>query len=140
MCSEEKPYLDISAGHTIVGDLRESTRLVLRQMGQRSVNNRFCDIYTVPARGVIETLPVESSIPTLVLADTNDGQTPPAWSKLVADMLDNSQYAEFKGFGHGLLGRHNCINQITLNFLNNPDLLVDQRCINSLPKVNYITQ
>jgi pimeloyl-ACP methyl ester carboxylesterase len=139
MCSEEEPYLDISAGPAIVGNLRESTRSALKQIGQRSVNGRFCDIYTVPARGEIETLPVESSIPTLVLADTNDATTPPAWSKLAADSLENSQYAEFKGFGHSLLGRHNCINQITLNFLNNPDLPADQRCINSLPRVNYIT-
>lgn len=139
LCGEEKPFLDITAGPNIAADFRESTQLAVNQENQQQINNILCDIYTVPARDEIETQPVLSNIPTLVLADTNDPSTPPAWSKLTADTLDNSQYAEFEGFGHGLLGRHPCINKITLDFLNNPDSTVDQTCINSLPKVDYVT-
>jgi pimeloyl-ACP methyl ester carboxylesterase len=138
-CGEEKPFLDITAGPNIAANFRESTQFTVNQIGQGFIKNSLCDIYTVPARDEIETQPVLSSIPTLVLADTNDSRTPPAWSKLAADTLDNSQYAEFEGFGHGLLGKNLCINKITLDFLNNPDSTVDQTCINRLPKVDYVT-
>lgn len=76
----------------------------------------------------------------MVLAGTADQITPPTWSILTATSLDNSQYAEVEGFGHGLLGKNECINQITLDFLNNPDVEADQTCIDSLPRVDYITE
>ena len=100
----------------------------------------MCDIYNVPVRDEIETQPVLSNLPTLVLAGTADVQTPPAFSILTANTLDNSQYAEFEGISHGLIGKNDCVSQITLDFLNNPDLDVDQTCIDSLPRVDYITE
>jgi pimeloyl-ACP methyl ester carboxylesterase len=140
LCGEEKPYPSITAGPNIAADFRESTQSVVDQLQKQDNVNSLCNIFIVPARGEIETQPVLSNIPTLVLADTNDSQTPPAWSMLTADTLDNSQYAEFEGFGHGLLSKDECINQITLAFLNNPDSTADQTCINSLPKVDYVTE
>ncbi|MCK5923851.1 MAG: alpha/beta hydrolase, partial [Methylococcales bacterium] len=91
-------------------------------------------------RGEIETQPVMSSIPTLVLAGTADVATPPAWSMLTDDALANSQYAEFDGLTHGLLGSNECLNQITLAFLNDPDSTADQACIIDLPRVDYVTE
>jgi pimeloyl-ACP methyl ester carboxylesterase len=140
-CSEEKPYLDMTAGPNIAANFRDTIQRTVDKIGQTVINrDLLCDIYIVPARDVIETQPVLSNIPTLVLAGTNDSRTPPAWSKLTADTLGNSQYAEFEGFGHSLLGQHQCINDITLNFLNFPGAKADQTCISSMPKVNYITE
>ena len=128
----------MSAEPNITSNFRESTQRVINQIGQSG--HIFCDTYDVPARDEIEIQPVVSSLPTLVLAGTADAITPPSFSILAANSLENSQYAEVEGFGHGLLGKNECINQITLAFLNNPDVEADQTCIDSLPKVDYITE
>jgi len=137
LCGEEKPYLDLSITPNIASNFRESTQTIIDQTGQHVL--LLCDIFTVPARDEIETQPVQSDLPTLVLAGTADAVTPPTFSIHATETLSHSQYAEFEGFGHGLLGRNECIDQITLDFLNNPNETADQSCIDSLPQVDYIT-
>lgn len=139
VCGEEVPYLDQTAGPNLAANFRESTQRVIDAMEQ-PFDGGLCDVYGVPARGEIETQPVMSSIPTLVLAGTADVATPPAWSMLTDDTLANSQYAEFDGLTHGLLGNNECLNQITLAFLNDPDATADQACILDLPRVDYVTE
>ena len=139
ICGEEVPYLDHTAGPNLAANFRETTQRVIDAM-ELPFDGSLCGVYGVPARGEIETLPVMSSIPTLVLAGTADVATPPAWSMLTDDTLANSQYAEFDGLTHGLLGNNECLNQITLAFLNDPDLPTDQACIIDLPRVDYVTE
>ncbi|MEE9321701.1 MAG: alpha/beta hydrolase [Granulosicoccus sp.] len=139
ICGEEVPYLEYTAGPEIAANFRESTQRVIDAM-DHPFDGSLCDIYTVPARGEIETQPVMSRIPTLVLAGTADVATPPAWSMLTDDALANSQYAEFDGLAHGLLGNNECLNQITLAFLNDPGSTADQACIVDLPRVDYVTE
>jgi pimeloyl-ACP methyl ester carboxylesterase len=45
--------------------------------------------------------PVNSDIPTLLLAGRYDPATPPVWAHLVAQGLTHSTYIEFARFGHG---------------------------------------
>ncbi len=137
ICSEEKPYINLSATPNIASNFREPTQRIINQVGQSE--QLLCDIYKVPARDEIETQPVQSDLPTLVLAGTADAITPPTFAIHATETLSHSQYAEFEGLGHGLLGQNECIKQITLDFLNNPNLAADQSCIDSLPQVDYIT-
>ena len=50
----------------------------------------------------IESAPVVSDVPTLVLVGDTDPFTPPTWAKLTAATLSQSQIAEFPGLGHGV--------------------------------------
>lgn len=136
VCGEEAPYLAITAGPNIAANFNETTQRIANNL-EYPFNSKACDVYRVPARGEIETKPVQSRIPTLVLAGTADVQTPPAWSRLAADSLENSQYAEFDGKTHGLIGDSNCVNQITLDFLNHPDSTANLDCINHQSGVDY---
>ncbi len=139
VCGEEAPYREFTAGPDISANFRESTQRIVNRTSEPFDGN-LCSIYVVPPRGEIETKAVLSAIPTLVLAGTADVATPPAWSSLTDDTLENSQYAEFDGLTHGLLGSNDCVNQITLAFLDKPNAISDQTCIGSLPRVDYVTE
>ncbi len=79
---------------------------------------------------------VTSRIPALILTGELDPITPPAWGRLAAQTLSHSQYLEFPGFGHGILGggpdSGRCTFQIVTDFLSHPDAKVDSGCIQSL--------
>ncbi|MEE9319104.1 MAG: alpha/beta hydrolase [Granulosicoccus sp.] len=139
VCGEEAAYQDNKAGPDIAADFNEATQRVITEFANSDSDYALCDsVYTVPPRGLVETLAVNSSLPALVLAGTADVATPPGWSLLADEALANSQYAEFAGLTHGLIGNNECLNQITLDFLNDPSEAADQSCILDLPRVDYV--
>ncbi len=80
--------------------------------------------------------PVSSDIPTLILTGELDPITPPEWGRLAGKTLIRSQFLEFPGFGHGVLGggpdSGNCTFQIVTDFIDKPNVKVDSSCIHSL--------
>jgi pimeloyl-ACP methyl ester carboxylesterase len=79
---------------------------------------------------------VTSSIPALILAGELDPITPPAWGRLAAQTLSHSQYLEFPGFGHGILGGGpdggRCTIRIVRDFFDHPEEKLDTGCIQAL--------
>jgi len=141
ICSEEAAYADIMTGPDISSQFNETSQRVITDRMNRdwALDYTLCDnVYSVPARGLIETQAVESDIPTLVLAGTADSITPPTWSLQVADTLSNAQYAEFPGLNHALLGNDFCTSTITDMFIYNPTMDVDQSCILDMDGVDYV--
>lgn len=69
--------------------------------------------------------PVESDVPTLLMAGMFDPLTPPAWAQLAARGLTNSTYIEFARRGHDL-GR--CGQTAAENFLRDPTRPPDVPC------------
>lgn len=96
----------------------------------------LCPTWSIAKRSSIENKAVRSDIPTLILAGEFDPITPPAWGRLAGETLKNSQYLEFPGFGHGVLGNGprdgECSKQIINSFLTDPKTTVDASCINSI--------
>ena len=72
--------------------------------------------------------PVESEIPSLVLAGSYDPITPPAGTRGVAERLPNSTFLLVDPLGHGVTGFNRCIEDIELAFLDNPTGQLDIRC------------
>lgn len=139
-CAEEAAYLESKAGPDIAAQFANTTQTVVNRVADFESFVSLCQIFSVPPGGEIETQAVTSSVPTLVLAGTADLQTPPAWSLLADESLPNSQYAEFAGLTHGLIGNNACLNQITLAFLADPSSAASQACIVDLPGVDYDTE
>ena len=139
ICAEELPYLDARAGPDISAEFLESTRAVVEDFP--SVYAAICPVYGVPAADPVVTRPVESDLPVLVIAGTDDSITPPAWSILAADSLSRSQYAEFPGLGHSLATSGvGCVGEIVSAFLADPASEADQGCIDELPRVDYVVE
>jgi pimeloyl-ACP methyl ester carboxylesterase len=91
-----------------------------------------CDGWTVEAKGELENQTVVSDIPTLILAGELDPVTPPSWGQAAAEELSKSQYLEFPGFGHGVMGSGHdsgaCSFQVVKDFLKEPETEVDGSC------------
>jgi pimeloyl-ACP methyl ester carboxylesterase len=65
--------------------------------------------------------PVESGLPSLVLAGFNDPVTPPSYAKLAASHLSKAFYVEFPAIGHDVLGNSDCAGRVAEAFLDQPD-------------------
>ncbi len=138
-CAEEYPYLDHKASPDISSHFRQSTQAIIND-AERPLNGALCQVWNTPPAGDIETQAISSDIPTLILAGTADISTPPEWGKIAGKTLSKSQYAEFAGLTHGLLGNNTCVNDITLDFFNAPNSIINQTCIQSLPDVVYLVE
>jgi pimeloyl-ACP methyl ester carboxylesterase len=139
VCAEEAAYKDTKGGPDISAGFSATTQQIVSRLTDPASDYLLCDnVYNVPAAGDIETKAVNSAIPTMVLAGTADIATPPSWSLLADEALTNSQYAEFAGLTHGLIGNNDCLNQMTMSFLNDPSATADQSCILDLDGVDYV--
>jgi len=139
VCAEEAGFRDMTAGPDIAGDFSETTQRLVDAAFNSDEDFALCDtVYTVPAVDSVEAEAVNSDIPTLVLAGTADLATPPPWSLQTSEALPNSQYVEFAGLTHGLIGNNECLNDITGAFLDDPDTTIDQSCVAGLGGVDYV--
>jgi pimeloyl-ACP methyl ester carboxylesterase len=96
-----------------------------------SIENQFstCELYGLEPADVIETEPIYSDIPTLVLAGSYDPITPPADAQMAAETLSSSYYFEFPGYGHGITDASDCAKSIIAEFLADPTVEPDGTCI-----------
>lgn len=65
--------------------------------------------------------PVDSVVPSLVLAGSNDPVTPPGYAQLAARHLSHGFYVEFPAIGHDVLGNSVCAGRVAEAFLDAPD-------------------
>jgi pimeloyl-ACP methyl ester carboxylesterase len=65
--------------------------------------------------------PVDSAVPGLVLAGSNDPVTPPSYAQAAASHLSHGFYVVFPAIGHDVLGNSVCAGRVAEAFLNNPD-------------------
>ena len=71
--------------------------------------------------------PVESDVPTLVLAGRFDPITPPSWAELAASTLENSHLVVVEGESHGV-STGPCGTSVVAAFLAEPDVAPDASC------------
>jgi hypothetical protein len=98
----------------------------------------ICDIWDLPATPTLAYEPVQSDIPTLVLAGSYDPITPPEWSKTVADNLSHSFYYEFPSSGHSLDRYNPCADRIKSAFINDPLTEPDASCMVDVPNPEFV--
>lgn len=125
-CYEEIPFNDAAEAAAVAEG--SASRLIPYLMPDTDSAFKICEIWDVGAAPAIETEPVQSDIPTLLLAGDYDPITPPAWAQSAARHLPNSFYFEFPGVGHGVLDTE-CGQAVIADFLNNPRAKPNPRCL-----------
>jgi pimeloyl-ACP methyl ester carboxylesterase len=97
-----------------------------------------CDAWDLPAAPPLVAEPVESDVPTLILAGSYDPVTPPEWSQSVAQHLSHSTYFEFPSSGHNVGTDNPCAESIMAAFLNDPGAAPDPSCIPEMPGPQFV--
>lgn len=129
-CQEEVAFLDLDTALDNVPNpgspLHNNSILTI----QETFND--CQIWGVEPADEIETQPVESDIPTLVVAGEFDPITPAKWAESAASYLPNSFFYVFPGGGHGVIDLNECSSGIMQEFLADPTQEPDASCIDDI--------
>jgi pimeloyl-ACP methyl ester carboxylesterase len=80
----------------------------------------------------IETQPVWSEIPTLILSGAYDNLTPVSWNKSAFETLPTGVFVLAPGAAHGVITYSACADQIAQAFITNPDASPDTSCLAGL--------
>ena len=89
---------------------------------------QLCQAFDIPAAPGREVLPVESSIPTLILSGGMDQDTSFEWGKLTQSRLSHSKHFIFPFTGHVSATNNECAAEIAAQFVMNPELELDTSC------------
>lgn len=125
-CVEEIPFNSYEETEALSVDLPQAVKdgLLEGVLGQFET----CSYWGVTAAGPIETQPVQSVIPTLVLAGEFDPITPPVWALEAAVGLSAAQVVIIPGAGHSVIDSGECAQSLGIAFLNNPTAALDTSC------------
>ena len=97
-----------------------------------------CAIWDVGDAGAAARAPVESDIPTLIMAGTFDAVTAPTWGEALTGLSD-SQTVAFPGLGHHVFNQSPCAAEVMNNFLTDPDAAVDDSCVEGMTLPTIVT-
>ncbi|MGJ3239734.1 MAG: alpha/beta hydrolase [Anaerolineae bacterium] len=91
----------------------------------------ICEAFQAGTAPITENQPIQSAIPTLLIAGDYDPITPPHWAQQVAEQLPNSQYVNVPHGGHGASGSRGCVQSIVIDFfqLTDDDQELDSTCV-----------
>ncbi len=95
-----------------------------------------CAVWDIEPIAPQTRIPVESDLPTLIIAGQLDSMTPPAWSATAAQTLSNSYVYEIPGFGHSPTFQGPCPASLALQFLKDPSHAPDASCISEM-KISF---
>lgn len=98
-----------------------------------------CQLWGAGQAGVVESQPVVSDVPALILTGTFDPTTPPAYGRVAAETLSNSIYVEFPTLPHAVTFFDDCPRSIMVAFLNDPGAEPDSGCIEAMPPLRFET-
>lgn len=96
-----------------------------------------CAMWGAGDGGAVENEPVQSTIPTLVMAGEYDPITPPAWAAQTAAQLETAYFFEYPGLAHGASRQHECAVTMLLAFLDHPTMRPDAACIDAMPAIQF---
>ena len=118
-CNEEFPFNDLAVGEDVAANLNfpelgDSGLIVAEQVAA------ICSIWPSGKGKAIETKPVQSDIPTLILSGDYDVQTPPSWNEMALEGLTNAQLVEFPASGHGVIIFSDCAKDVVTAFMMQP--------------------
>lgn len=136
-CSEEIPFNDPDLARADVA----SVPLEFQEAADEDVSGLYddCAVWDVPRAADVEAEPVESDIPTLILAGQFDVATPSAWAWRAAETLPNSFVFEYPGLGHGV-GDDECPLAMLLEFLDDPVTEPDSTCIPMMGPPDWVVR
>jgi pimeloyl-ACP methyl ester carboxylesterase len=127
-CADELPFNSLAGADAAQADIPPKT---LERVGAGELHGflSLCEMWEVPAAGPVETEPVHSAIPTLLLSGEYDPVTPPAFAERVAAHLDNAQSYLIQGHCHGVFLSSECAQAVTADFLDSPEDSAEHVCL-----------
>ena len=128
LCAEEIPFNDQRRATENTQTLAPELRADFRE----SVRGAFavCAQWPAPPPNPVETQPVTSDIPALVLSSANDPATPPVYGEMTARTLAKSFLVPFPGLGHSILSNGGrCGLTTILAFIATPTMMPPTDCI-----------
>lgn len=126
-CREELPFGNFDAATDQVADFpAELAEPLLDSLAELY---DICEFWGAGTAASVESEPVTSEIPTLLLVGEYDPVTPPAWAQLAAQTLPNSTYVEWPRGGHSIIDAGSCATEIANRFLADPKTVVDISCV-----------
>ncbi|MCC7361186.1 MAG: alpha/beta fold hydrolase [Anaerolineales bacterium] len=134
MCHDEAPFNDPAV---VAANAARYPRL--RDFVLSDSTLAVCAVWGAGQAGALETTPVRSDIPTLVIAGEYDPIHPPAWSQLAASTLRNNVYFELRGASHDA-GFTPCGQALTAQFVSNPGVAPNAECARALGGPAFVTQ
>ncbi len=96
-----------------------------------------CEIMNLQPTKRLDSSPVESSIPVLILSGQLDPITPPDWATEVANSLSNSQLFILPYHTHDL-ENFDCAKRLISRFLQDSNNTISDSCINELHKMPFV--
>ncbi|MCU0464110.1 MAG: alpha/beta hydrolase [Anaerolineae bacterium] len=125
-CVEEIPFNRLSAAEALSQNIPDPffDGLLYYVIDQFEI----CEVWEVSPAAEIETQPVISDIPTLVLAGEFDPITPPVWGETTVSTLSRGQLVVIPGAGHSLIDAGPCPSGLGVTFLNDPTAPLDASC------------
>jgi pimeloyl-ACP methyl ester carboxylesterase len=94
---------------------------------------QVCDLWKIPKLGPEVNAPVVSDIPTLLFSGRFDPITPAYFAETAAKTLSHSYAYTFPNTSHGAFLFNACAHRIAQEFLLNPTVAPDARCIAAEP-------
>jgi len=98
----------------------------------------LCPVWVQRPPVAAMNIPVESDLPSLVLAGSNDPVTPPDYAQRAAGHLSRSFYLEFPGIGHDVLGNSPCAARLAEQFLNAPGTQPADDCLAKANPLDFV--
>jgi pimeloyl-ACP methyl ester carboxylesterase len=127
-CHEELAFSSAGDFRSLNADFPELAQLYNNSvLGELAY--QVCQEWGAGAAEASANQPVTSSIPTLLMGGEFDPITPPEWGRHAAETLDNGNFFEYPGIGHGASVVDDCPMQMMVDFLDNPYSKPDDSCI-----------
>jgi pimeloyl-ACP methyl ester carboxylesterase len=129
----------VCAEHEPIEDQAESSEsnnayLTVHELESREAVKEECMDWDIsPLNGQLERMPV-SDIPTLMLSGYFDPITPPEYGEEAASSFPHGQHIVDPIGSHGVAFSDNCTENIVSGFLEAPDAIIDQTCLEDLDR------
>lgn len=126
-CNEEVPFENFSnvIKNTQALEIPELAYGTISFLAQQFAT---CELWPSGRAREIESRPVVSDLPTLIMAGNYDFQTPISWNRSAFVNLSNSYYVQFPASGHGVIAQSQCAKDVAREFIDTPFKQPDSSC------------
>jgi pimeloyl-ACP methyl ester carboxylesterase len=130
-CNEEAPFEDFS---NVIANAQalEIPELAYGAISFMAEQFATCEFWPSGRANDVESEPVVSDIPTLIMAGNYDFQTPVSWNRSAFVNLSSSFYVQFPSSGHGVIAQSQCAKDVAREFIDTPFKQPDSGCTGDL--------
>jgi pimeloyl-ACP methyl ester carboxylesterase len=102
-------------------------------------DEEVCNEWRPDIAGAEVFAPVVSDVPVLILSGEYDPVCPPLFGDITAATLSKAIHIVVPAASHAAIHADDCIRDIAINFLMNPNKKPNEKCVGERKKINFIT-